>query len=296
MSTSLEKTRRRERISQSLPFQVVMVVISAAVYSAGFNMFVHSANLFPGGYAGLSRLLSAVLREFAGIKLSFSIIYFCLNVVTTLAVWRHIGHRFILLSFLFYSLTSLFTGFFPKIVITEDELLMAVFGGLINGFAIGISLRNNASSGGTDFIAIDLSMRYNVPTWNYILAGNAVVLFIAGLLFGWNRALYSIIFQFVSTQIVNTMHQRYKLTRVDVVTNLPDEVCQAVFHSFRHGITKIRCEGGFTDKDHWLLLITVNTYELRSLIAIIRDVDPKAFMTINSVGRIVGNYYQKPLE
>lgn len=274
---------------------IIMVILSAAIYSFGMNTFVKSGNLFPGGYAGISRLISQVLA-LGGINLSFSIIYFVLNALTTIFVWKRIGHKFVLLSFLWFSMTSLFTGIFPEKVITNDPLLIAVFGGLINGFAIGISLRNNASSGGTDFIAIYLSMRYNMPTWNYVLVVNGAVLAIAGILFGWDKALYSIIFQFVSTQVVNSMHQRYKVTRLDVVTNNPDEVCNAVFHTCRHGITKVPCEGGFTDKPHWLLLITINTYQLKEVVDIIKATDPHAFITLNSVERIIGNYYQKPLE
>jgi uncharacterized membrane-anchored protein YitT (DUF2179 family) len=275
---------------------VLMVILSALVYSTGFVVFVHSGNLFPGGFAGLSRLLSQVFIQYLHIPVSFSVFYFGLNALTTLFVWKKIGHKFIIYSILWYTLTSLFTGILPSHMITNDELLLAVFGGLINGFAIGIALQNNASSGGTDFIAIYFSMKYNMPTWNYLLAANASVLFIAGLLFGWERALYSIIFQFVSTQVVNTMHQRYKVTRIDVVTNMPNEICQAVFHTCRHGITKLPCEGGYTDKPHWLLLITINTYQLKDVLETIHHVDPHAFITLNSVERIIGNYYQKPLE
>lgn len=275
---------------------ILTVILSAFVYSIGMNVFVNSGNLFPGGFAGLSRLLSQVLLRFANISISFSIIYFTLNVIITLVVWKKIGHKFIVLSVFWYSLTSLFTSLIPYYTITQDPLLISVFGGLINGFAVGMALRSNASSGGTDFIAIYLSMKYNMPTWNWILGANGVILVCAGLLFGWNQALYSIIFQFVSTEIVNSLHQRYKLTKINVVTNTPDAICDAVFHTCRHGVTKVKCEGGYTDEEHWLLLMTINTYQLKDVIDSIRRADSKAFITINHVERIIGNYYQKPLE
>ncbi len=275
---------------------ILTVILSAFIYSIGMNVFVNSGNLFPGGFAGLSRLLSQVLLRFSNINISFSIIYFCLNLIITLIVWKKIGHKFIILSVFWYSLTSMFTSLIPYYTITQDPLLISVFGGLINGFAIGMALRSNASSGGTDFIAIYLSMKYNMPTWNWILGANGVILVCAGLLFGWNQALYSIIFQFVSTEIVNSLHQRYKLTKINVVTNIPDAICDAVFHTCRHGVTKVKCEGGYTDEEHWLLLMTINTYQLKDVIDSIRKADSKAFITINHVERIIGNYYQKPLE
>ncbi len=175
-------------------------------------------------------------------------------------------------------------------------LLIAVFGGLINGAAIGMALRANASSGGTDFIAIALSMKLNRPTWNYMMAANATILIIAGLLYGWNTALYSIIFQYVSTQVVNTIHQRYKLTSLHIITNQPDEVSDAIFRTCRHGITKIRCEGGFTHQEHWLLLTTINAYQSKAVIDAARHADPHVFIEENPMSRIIGNYFQQPLE
>ncbi len=273
-----------------------LIVLSAFIYSCGMNVFVKSGNLFPGGFAGISRLVSAVLLEFSNINISFSVIYMVLNVVTSIFVFKKIGKKFMFFSILHYILVSLFTSILPTRMITEDLLLISVFGGLINGFAISIALRNNASSGGMDFIAIYFSTRFNVSTWNYVFILNAVVLTIAGLLFGWDKALYSIIFQFVSTQVVNTMHNRYKSTQLDIITNMPDEICDAVFHTCRHGITKIKCTGGFTNKEHWLLLIAVNTYQLKDVVDSIRKVDPHAFITLRNVDRVLGNYYQKPLE
>jgi uncharacterized membrane-anchored protein YitT (DUF2179 family) len=275
---------------------IVMIVISSLLYSFGMNTFVHSGNLFPGGYAGIGRLLSLFSSEVLPFTVSFSIIYFALNILTTLIVWKRIGHKFILKSLLWFTLTSLFTALIPYSTITEDKLLIGVFGGLINGFAIGIALQANASSGGTDFIAIDLSNHLHKPSWNYIFAGNVVVLLIAGLKYGWNQALYSIIFQYVSTQVVNLMHQRYKMTRLQIITDKADKIADAVFHTCRHGITKIGCEGEYSHVKHDMLLITVNTYQVHDVIQVIQYVDPKAFISVNHVDKIIGNYYQKPLE
>ena len=275
---------------------ILSVIFAALLYSLGMNLFVKSGNLFPGGYSGLSRLISQIANVYFNIPISFSMIYFVLNAITAVVVWRLVGHKFVIYSFLFFALSALFTAYIPERQITNDMLLISVFGGLISGLSVGIVLRNNASSGGTDFIAIVLSSKLNRPTWGIIMIGNAVILAIAGLLFGWDKALYSMIYQYVSTQVVSTLHQRYKFTRLDIVTNMPEEVCEAIFHVCRHGVTKIPCEGGYTHTPHWLLLATINTYQLALVVDTVHKADPHAFVTINSVDRIVGNYYQKPLE
>lgn len=275
---------------------VLAMVFSSFLYSFGMNSFVKSGNLFPSGFAGISRLISGLLDTYCQINISFGVIYFTLNIIVTVVVLRYIGHKFILYSFLWFSLTSFFTEVIQVAPITHEMLLIAVFGGLINGASIGIALRNNGSSGGTDFIAIYFSMKFNRPIWNYIMAANALVLVIAGLTYGWTSALYSIIFQFVSTQVINELHKRYRLTSLHIITNTPEEVCQAMFHTCRHGITKVKCEGGYTDQEHWLLLTTINTYQLKEVTDAVKAVDPKAFITIFNTERIIGNYFQKPLE
>lgn len=275
---------------------ILGVSVSAIIYSFGMNTFVKSGNLFPGGYAGIARLLSLLIENNLHIAISFSVIYFTLNMITTAVVWKNIGHKFVLFSVLWFTETSFLTQILKLPQITNDPLLISVFGGVVNGIAVGIALRYNASSGGTDFIAIDLSTRYNMPTWNYIFGLNAVVLILAGLNFGWNQALYSMIFQYVSKEIVNTLHQRYKLKRLHIVTDYPEEVSEAIFNVCRHGITKLRCTGEYSHQEHSLLLITINAYQKDDVIRIVKTVDPKSFISVNSVEKIVGSFYQAPLE
>ena len=275
---------------------IAMIILSAFIYSCGMNSFVKSGNLFPGGYAGISRLVSGLCSDYLNIPLSFSVIYFVLNALTCVFVWKRIGHKFLLYSFLWFTLTSVFTSVLKLPEVTSDPLLISVFGGLINGFAIGISLRNNASSGGMDFIAIDISSHLKKPAWNYIFAVNVVVLVIAGCVYGWDRALYSIIFQYASKEIVNMMHQKYQMTRIEIVTDRPDEVCSAVFSEVRHGITKVECTGAYHNQEHSLLLITVGNDQVKDVVRTITTADPKAFIIETTVRKLVGNFYQKPIE
>lgn len=275
---------------------ILMVIFSSLIYSIGMNVFVKSGNLFPGGYAGISRLLSLLSQEVFGFSISFSIIYFTLNALTAILIWKQLGHKFVIRSILWFTLTSIFTAVLPNKEITSDPLLISVFGGLINGTAMGIALKANASSGGTDFIAMEISARYNRPAWNYIFCLNLCVLVIAGLKYGWTQSLYSIIFQYVSTQMVNGMHQRYRMTNLQVVTDRAPEVTAAVFKTVRHGITELQCEGEYSHKNHKLLMITISNDQRKEVVHCIREADPHAFIAEVAVERVIGNYYQKPMD
>lgn len=275
---------------------LIMVIISAFCYAIAMKAFVESGNLYPGGFAGLSRLISALLGKYLNIQISFSTLYMALNILPTILVFKFVGKKFTIFSVLQYTLTSIFTSFLPVFPLTNDLLLIAVFGGIIGGSAISIALRADASSGGTDFLAIFFANKYNIPTWNYVMGANAVMLVSVGILFSWEQALYSIIYQFCSTQVVSNTHMRYKLRSLFIVTKYPEEVSEAVLHTCRHGITRLNGQGVYSHSDVAVLYMTANAYQIDSIISSIKKVDSKAFITINKTERIVGNYYQQPLE
>ena len=119
-----------------------------------------------------------------------------------------IGKKFTSYSVIMIILNSFLVDMIPVTPITYDPLLVSVFGGILNGIAIVIALYGKASSGGTDFIAVYLSNKLKKPSWNFVFGINVVILLTAGMLFGFEEAMYSIIFQFVSTQIIERFHQR----------------------------------------------------------------------------------------
>lgn len=275
---------------------ITFVFISAFMYSIAMNSFIKTGNLFPAGYAGIARLLSELLKNYMNTDISFSLIFFALNILTTLFVFKKLGKKFALYSIMWFTLTTILTPIFPRTSITNDMLLISVFGGILNGVSISIALRNNASSGGTDFLAIYMSSKYNMPMFNTVMLLNVVIFLIAGILFGWDKTLYSIIYQFTSTQIINTLHNRYKLSNLFIITEKSDEVCQAFYSTCRHGITKVNAEGEHSKRAKSLLFSTINSYQLNDVIEAIKKVDPNVFISVNQSERIIGNYYQKPLD
>jgi Uncharacterized conserved protein len=274
----------------------IFILISALISALSISIFVESGNLFPGGFAGISMLIVRVANDYFSIKLSFGVLYLLLQIVPTIIVYRYVGKQFTIFSVLQYTMVSLFTTLIPTITITEDILLIAVFGGIISGFAVSMALKQDASSGGTDFIAIYFANKYNISTWNYVMILNAGILCIAGVIFGWTTALYSIIYQFCNIQMVNLVHDRYKLSTLMIISDHSDEVKKAIFNACRHGITIIDGEGGYSQREKKVLFMTINTYEMNGVVEAIKEVDKDVFINIYKSERIIGNYRQKPLE
>ena len=171
---------------------------------------------------------------------------------------------------------------------------VVIFGGLINALAISLCLFANATSGGTDFIAIFLSEKYSIDSWNYIFAGNVVILGIAGALFGWDKALYSIIFQYTSTQVLHVLYKRYQKQTLIIVTKRPEDVYEAIAEITHHDATLIKGEGCYSKQECDVLYSVVGRDEVSKVVNTVRETDPQAFVNMIRTENLAGRFYQRP--
>lgn len=274
--------------------RLILVVLGAVVMALNIKIFVRAGDMFPGGFNGLTLLIQRTAAQYFQIALPFTVINLLLNAIPAVVSFRFIGKRFTLYSCLMIVLTSVLTDLFPSFEITSDPLLISVFGGIINGCAISLCLFASATSGGTDFIAIFFSERKGIDTWNYIFIGNVVMLIVAGLLFGWEKSLYSIIFQFASTQILHMLYKRYQKQTLLIITDHPQEVYETIRDNTHHDATHFRGVGCYEGQEKHLLYSVISADEARRTVDGIRKVDPKAFINCMKTEQITGRFYIRP--
>lgn len=275
---------------------ILCVMISSILFAININTFVNAGGLFPGGFTGLTVMIQRGFEQFAGVEVPYTVVNFTLNAIPAYIGFRMVGKKFTYYSILMIVLTGVFVEILPVINITEDILLISIFGGILQGIALGIALRFNASSGGTDFIAMWISKVTNQSAWNYILGMNAIMLVIAGYIFGWDKALYSIIFQFCSTQVVNMIHTRYKRMTVFIVTSNPDIVIQEIQNSTHHGVTRLEGIGTYHDQPRTMLYTVVESSCVKNLVLRIRELDSSSFVNVTKTEYVEGRFYQTPIE
>ena len=275
--------------------RVLVIALSSLIVAVNLKSFVAAGDLFPGGFTGITRLIQRCVLEFAGVELPFGPINLALNAVPATISYKLVGRRFTLYSCLTIVLTSIFTDLVPALNITEDTLLICIFGGMINGFAGCLCLWVRGTSGGTDFIAIALSERKNVDAWNYILCGNVILLLIAGALFGWDKALYSMLFQYATTQVIKMLDPDGRRATLLIITGRETAggVC-AQIQDTNHTATLIEGVGLYNGEPCVMIYSVVNDGEVRSLAQKIRQSDPKAFVNVLRTQRVVGKFYRRP--
>ncbi len=273
--------------------RLVLGLLGALIMAINIKTFVRAGGLYPGGFNGVTLLIQTICDRFFDITVPFSPISLALNAIPAIISFKVIGKRFTVVTVIIIVATSIFTDMVPAVPITEDILLIAIFGGLINGIAISISLLGGASTGGTDFIAIYFAEKKHKDVWNYILLGNAAVLLAAGYLFGWDKALYSIIFQYTSTQIIHLLYQAQKKVTLFVVTENPDAVYQAIAEVTNHSATEFSATGMYSNEKRKMIYSVVSTMEAKMLIQRVVESDPKAFVNVVKTDTLIGRFYQK---
>lgn len=268
------------------------VVVSACIIALTNKTFISTGGLYPGGVTGLTMLIQRLFDMAFGISLPFAPINVTLNAVPVYIGFRYIGRNFTLYSCLLIVLSSIFTDLIPTHIITEDILLISVFGGIIDGIAISICLNAGATTGGTDFISIFLSERRGIDSFGIILGFNAVIICIAGLIFGWDKALYSIIFQYVSTSVLHILYKKFQQSTFFIVTEKPREVCRAIFELTHHGATILEGRGSYEYHERNVVYSVVSAAQAKRVIAEIRRADGNAFINEVKTRKLSGYFYQ----
>lgn len=275
-------------------FRIFIVFFASILYAWNLRCFAKTAGLFPGGFSGVSLLLQKIGLTFFHIDIPYTFFNVVLNIFPIYISFRFLGKKFTWYSILTIFLSSIFVDLLPAYVFTQDVLLISVFGGLLNGFAICLCLNVGTTTGGTDFISIYLSSQKGIDAWNYILLGNVIILAIAGALFGWSIALYSIIYQFCSTQVIQMLYKRYKKETLFIISDKSNEIYHAIRETTNHDATLFQGIGCYEEKEKTLIYSVINTEAKRQLIPMIRSIDPHAFINIVKTEELEGRFHNTP--
>lgn len=275
-------------------FRIFVVFFASILYAWNLRCFAKTAGLFPGGFSGVSLLLQKIGLTFFHIDIPYTFFNVALNIFPIYIGFRFLGKKFTWYSILTIFLSSIFVDLLPAYVFTQDVLLISVFGGLLNGFAICLCLNVGTTTGGTDFISIYLSSQKGIDAWNYILLGNVIILAIAGALFGWSIALYSIIYQFCSTQVIQMLYKRYKKETLFIISDKSNEIYHAIRETTNHDATLFQGIGCYEEKEKTLIYSVINTEAKRQLIPMIRSIDPHAFINIVKTEELEGRFHNTP--
>jgi uncharacterized membrane-anchored protein YitT (DUF2179 family) len=275
-----------------------LIIIAALLQALALRLFFVPAHLASGGVSGISQLIN----HYTGWPIGLMILIG--NIPLFLLGWRFLGgHRFALrtaIAIIAYSLltdllvrTPLFgpNGAGTSLIkqLQGDIFLNSLYGAIISGIGFGLVYRARGTSGGSDILARILNNWRGISmTHSYLLVDTAVILG-AGFVFGWKAALYALIALYVSGLVAETTLEGGGTVRSAMIfTSKPEEVSQRVLDEMLRGVTVLEGMGAYTGADRPVLYCVITRAEVASLKAIVREVDPRAFMVIGYAHEALG--------
>ncbi|WP_152657284.1 YitT family protein [Oceanobacillus sp. CFH 90083] len=268
--------------------RISIVILGALLNAVSLNFFLIGANVYASGFTGAAQLLSSIFNDFLSVGLSTGILLALLNIPVLILGWLKVGKGFTIYSVVSVFFSTLFLEILPLVSISNDIILNAVFGGVIAGVGVGITLKAGASTGGMDIVAMVLSRLKDKPIGTYFLIMNSLIIVIAGVLYEPENALYTMLTLYVTTRVIDTIHTRYEKVTALIVTKKTDELQKAIHDTMVRGITILPAKGAYTKTDKSLMYLVVTRYELYDLERIINEVDPEAFTNIVETAGIYG--------
>lgn len=268
---------------------ILLLALGTAIAAIGLELFLIPNNVIDGGVVGLAIMASYV----TGWKLGIFLILF--NIPFLYFGYKQIGKKFAISTIIgicFLSLWSAFFEQFPKV--TDDSFLAAIFGGVIDGIGVGLVMRAGGSLDGTEIVAIIADRKTVFSVGEVVMFINLFILSGAGLLFGWDKAMYSLFAYFVISRMIDVvirgLDESYAIM---IVTNDPYGITDALNEKLKRGVTLLHGAGGYTGESKEVLYTVVTRLEVDKLKEIVLEKDERAFVTIQSVNDIVGGRFKK---
>lgn len=286
---SWNKQRSNRRVMRSALFVLI------GVLAAGFGLkgFLMPNDFIDGGVTGISLLINAKTR----IPLGLSIIV--LNIPFLLIGLKQIGKWFSITSIIAISLLALAVAVIPYPVVTNDKLLVAVFGGFFLGLGVGLTIRGGGVIDGTEILAISLSRTSSLTVGDFILVFNVVIFSVAAWLLSVEVALYAILTYLAASKTVDFILEGVEeFTGVTIISHKNEEIGQFIRNQMGRGLTVYSGKKGFgkrgeTDVPNDILFTVVTRLEISRLNNEIDRIDPTAFVVMHSIRDTKGGMVKK---
>jgi uncharacterized membrane-anchored protein YitT (DUF2179 family) len=246
-----------------------------------------------GGVMGISLLANIT----TGIDLSLLVVL--INFPFIIIGFTQISQKFALRTLLAITLLAVVLGIVEFPLITDDKLLIALFGGFFLGAGIGLSIRGGSVIDGTEVLAIYSSKKTTLTVGDVILLFNIIIFSVAAYLINIETALYAILTYLVASKTVDfVVHGIEEYTSVMIVSDKNEEIKDAIVNKLGRGVTILKGKSGFGKKGHRsrdtdVILSVVTRLELQRLKTEIVKIDPEAFVVENSVNDIKGGMIKK---
>lgn len=267
------------------------ILIGAIIYSIGLEIFLIPNDIIDGGVVGISIMIS----HFAPVPLG--VLTMVLNIPFFIIGYKHIGKTFTistLFAVVCYSIGVTILRPIPGI--TQDIMLAAIFGGVIIGVGIGIIIRNGGSTDGTEIVAIIYDKRISFSVGEIVLFFNFFILSISGFIYGFDRAMYSLIAYFIAVKAIDLVVDGLDESKaIIIISEQHKDISEAIIDRLGRGVTLLDGKGGYKGESTNVIYVVVSRLEIVKVKSIVYGFDENALITIGSVEASGKRYMKKAI-
>jgi uncharacterized membrane-anchored protein YitT (DUF2179 family) len=267
----------------------LFIIFGASLMAIGLELFLVPNKVLDGGIVGISIILSHLLGWKLGIFIFF------LNIPFFFMGYKQIGKTFALSTFLGITVLSIGTTLLHSVPgVTDDLLLATVFGGISIGIGIGIVIRYGGSLDGTEILAILFNKKMPFSVGEIIMIINIFIFIVAGFVFTWDRAMYSLIAYFIAFKTIDVAIQGLDESKFAlVISDRSKEMGDAILARLGRGVTYLNGEGGFTGDEKKVIFCVITRLEEAKLKSIVEDYDKSAFLAVGTIAEVRGGRFKK---
>ena len=278
--------------------RLTAAILGELLSAAALNLFIVPLHLYTGGTMGLCQVIRTLLTEWFGLSFGSydiaGILYYLLNIPILMYAYRTLGRGLVLRTLICTTAYSLFYSIIPPpaVPILDDTLTACLLGGILTGIGSGIVLTCGCSGGGLDIVGLCLSKRGSTFTvGRFSLLFNAVLYSACLVLFSVEVAIYSIIYNFCTSLVLDRMHQQNVSVQALIFTREDEsQLSHFIIDRLGRSVTFWSGTGAYTGESVHVLCVCLSKYEIEELLHAVSSIDPHAFVTVQEGTRIYGNF------
>lgn len=281
--------QHRKLTARKKIMRTIGITLGAILMATGLEIFLVPNHVIDGGITGISIMLSHLTGVALGIFL------FLLNLPFVYLGFKQMGKTFAISTVFGIIVLSVFTTLFhPVPAFTDDILLATVFGGIILGVGVGLVIRNGGALDGTEILSILINKKVPFSVGEIIMFINVFILGTAGFVFGWDRAMYSLLAYVIAAKAIDTVVAGLEESKsVWIISDEADKIGEVVNARLGRGVTYLKGEGAFTGDDKKVVFSIITRLEESKLKSIVEEIDPTAFLAIADITEVRGGRFKK---
>jgi len=276
---------------KSLLVTILMTIIGSAMCGLAFNIFIMPNHLLSGGISGIALILNYSMGLDPGLLIIL------MNIPIFVLGFKKLGKEFMFMSvigLLTFSLAISSFSFLRNVLHLDDILLSCLFGGVLNGIGMGIVFRARSSSGGLDIIAVIVKKYYSLNIGTTSMIVNFFIIAIGSTFLGIKPALYTLVCMYVGSVVLERVQEGFNTGKaIMVVSDSWEEVASGIIEEVGRGVTYLDGEGAFSKQKRRVVYCVVTMSQLAKVKKLVKDIDPKAFMTVSETTEVLGRGFKK---